>query len=143
MSDKGIEQERSSEFSTDSARLEDLEERHRIPIVKGCFIATAAMGSELPPHVQLLRDFRDDILLQSRYKKKFENLLDRYYQFSPPIARVMQENPLVNQILRYLLVFPIVFGIRSILPIVNIILGIEKDAIKRRKEIVFFGLVAT
>lgn len=101
-------------------------------IIKGCFIATAAMGSALHPHVQLLRDFRDDILLQSRYKETFEHLLNKYYKISPPIAAKMNENRFVKLMLRYALVYPIVFGIKGILPIVNLILGIERDA--RRKQ---------
>ena len=103
------------------------------PIVKGCFIATAAMGSALHPHVQLLRDFRDGILLQSRYRGIFERLLDRYYRLSPPIAAKMNESCLVKFALRYSLVYPIVFGIKGILPIVNLILGIERDARKREQ----------
>jgi hypothetical protein len=113
---------------------EDLNEKQRSPIVKGCFIATAAMGSELHPHVQLLRDFRDNILLQSRYKKSFENMLDHYYRFSPPIARTMQRHTALKMGLRYTLVYPIVFGIRIILPVMNIILGIERDAKRRRRR---------
>ncbi len=122
----------SSEANGHSADSEDLAENKRSPIVKGCFIATAAMGSELHPHVQLLRDFRDNILLQSRYRKTFENLLDRYYRFSPPIAKKMEENAIVKQTLRYLLVYPIVFGIRIILPPINTMLGIERDAAGRK-----------
>lgn len=124
----------SKQVDDSLAGSEDLTMNKRPPIVKGCFIATAAMGSELHPHVQLLRDFRDNILLQSRYKNTFENMLDRYYQFSPPIAKRMNEHAIIKQILRYLLVYPIVFGIRIILPPINILLGIERDA-KRQKTI--------
>lgn len=53
-----------------------------------CFIATAAMGSHLHPYVQSLRNFRDNMLLQSRHKTSFENLLTFYYRLSPPVARV-------------------------------------------------------
>lgn len=105
------------------------------PIIKGCFIATAAMGSALHPHVQLLRDFRDDILLQSHYKETFEHLLNKYYKISPPIAAKMNENRFVKLMLRYALVYPIVFGIKGILPIVNLILGIERDARKKQRHL--------
>jgi hypothetical protein len=111
---------------------EDLNEKQRPPVVKGCFIATAAMGSALHPHVQLLRDFRDEILLQSRYKTAFESLLEKYYRFSPPIAKTMKEHRSINVLLRYILVYPIVFGIKLILPFVNVLLGIETDVKKRR-----------
>ena len=35
----------------------------------GCFIATAAYGSMMAPHVRILRDFRDRILLQNSIGK--------------------------------------------------------------------------
>jgi hypothetical protein len=49
----------------------------------GCFIATAAFGSPLERHVQILRDFRDRILLNYSAGKAF---VDFYYKTSPPIA---------------------------------------------------------
>lgn len=139
MSDSAIVQNKKERAANGLGRFpkdsEDLNEEQRSPVVKGCFIATAALGSELHPHVQLLRDFRDNILLQSRYKTTFENLLDRYYRLSPPIAHKMEQHALIKQLLRYFLVFPIVIGIRTILPFVNIILGIERDAKRRKTEV--------
>jgi len=49
----------------------------------GCFIATAAFGSLLEPHVQILRDFRDRVLLNYSAGKAFVRF---YYRNSPPIA---------------------------------------------------------
>jgi hypothetical protein len=105
-----------------------------LPIVKGCFIATAAMGSDLHPHVQSLREFRDNILLQSRYKGKFESLLDKYYLLSPPIARAMERNLYLKLFLRYSLVYPTVFAIKIVLPVFDAVLGIGKDAERKTEE---------
>ena len=49
----------------------------------GCFIATAAFGSPLEKRVQILRDFRDRILLNSSAGKEFVQF---YYRTSPAIA---------------------------------------------------------
>lgn len=93
-----------------------------------CFIATAAMGSHLHPYVQSLRNFRDGILLRSRHKTSFEHLLAFYYKFSPYVARAMSRNIMLKIFLRYSLVYPIVFGIKGVLPIFDAVLGMSKDA---------------
>ena len=49
----------------------------------GCFIATAAYGSYTEPHVMVLRDFRDRLLLKNIAGKAFVRL---YYAWSPPMA---------------------------------------------------------
>jgi hypothetical protein len=115
--------------------LEDVtEERKPLPVVRGCFIATAAMGSDLHPYVQSLREFRDNILLQSRYRDTFDKLLEKYYLFSPAIARAMNKNNYLKVFLRYLLVYPVVYTIKVVLPIFDIVLGISKDAKPSSKE---------
>ena len=45
----------------------------------------------------------------------------------------MKKNKLIKLILKYVLVYPIVFGIKIVLPILNITLGIERDAILKNK----------
>ena len=49
----------------------------------GCFIATAAFGSDMDRHVQILRKFRDNRLLTNR---AYRVMVDLYYQLPPPGA---------------------------------------------------------
>jgi hypothetical protein len=59
----------------------------------GCLIATAAFGSELAPQVQLLREIRDDIVLQTKSGSAFMTGFNQlYYSFSPTIADYEREN---------------------------------------------------
>lgn len=67
----------------------------------GCFIATAAYGSLLEPHVALLREFRDSFLLTTGPGQKFVSL---YYSYSPPIARVINDSEILKSGVRILLV---------------------------------------
>lgn len=77
-----------------------------------CFIATAAMDSELHPHVQFLRDYRDSVILQSEYKDAFERLLSVYYRYSPAVAHSMKRHRPLKLLLRYGLVIPLVFSLK-------------------------------
>jgi len=59
----------------------------------GCLIATAAFGSELAPQVQLLREIRDNIVLQTESGALFMTSFNQfYYSFSPVIADYEREN---------------------------------------------------
>ena len=59
----------------------------------GCLIATATYGSELAPQVQLLREIRDNNLLNTESGSAFmETFNDIYYSFSPTIADYERES---------------------------------------------------
>ena len=59
----------------------------------GCLIATAAFGSEMAPQVQLLREIRDNTVLQTESGALFMTSFNQfYYSFSPVIADYEREN---------------------------------------------------
>lgn len=70
----------------------------------GCFIATAAYGSQMEPHVKILREFRDGFLLTNSIGKAFVQL---YYTYSPPIADCISKHANLRAITR-LSLLPIV-----------------------------------
>ena len=64
----------------------------------GCLIATAAYGSEMAPQVQLLREIRDNQLMNTEAGSAFMGAFnDIYYSFSPIIADYERENPLFKE----------------------------------------------
>ena len=64
----------------------------------GCLIATAAYGSELSPQVQLLREIRDNQLLNTEAGTAFMGTFnDVYYSFSPYIADMERESPMFKE----------------------------------------------
>ena len=75
------------------------------PPTGGCFIATAAYGTPTAEQIDVLREFRDVVLLKSTVGSQFVAL---YYQFSPPIADFIAGNELLRTLIRELLVDPIV-----------------------------------
>jgi hypothetical protein len=54
-----------------------------------CFIATAAFGSYESQYVKVLRDFRDDVLMETEEGRAF---VDWYYAHSPPAAAYIAEH---------------------------------------------------
>ena len=64
----------------------------------GCLIATAAYGSELAPQVQLLREIRDNQLMNTESGSAFmSGFNELYYSFSPYIADMQRENPMFKE----------------------------------------------
>jgi len=72
-----------------------------VAVVAGpCFIATAAYGSRLDRHVQILRDFRDRHLMTNNAGRAFVNW---YYSVSPPIANTIAQHRGLRVITRFVL----------------------------------------
>ena len=72
----------------------------------GCFIATAAYGSLMEPHVKILRDFRDRFLLGNTLGDCFIRF---YYTYSPPVADFIEEHDVLKSMVRI-----------SLLPVVGV-----------------------
>ena len=64
----------------------------------GCLIATATFGTELAHQVQMLREIRDNSLLQTQSGQSFmQGFNSFYYSFSPTIADMERENPVFKE----------------------------------------------
>ena len=67
----------------------------------GCLIATAAYGSELAPQVQMLREIRDNQLMNTESGSAFmTSFNEAYYSFSPYIADLERESPVFKEIVK-------------------------------------------
>jgi len=70
-----------------------------------CFIATAAYGTEAAAEIDVLRAFRDEVLLESAVGSQ---LVEWYYQTSPPVADFISENGILRIMVRELVIDPMV-----------------------------------
>ena len=67
----------------------------------GCLIATATYGSEMAPQVQLLREIRDNQLMNTDSGVSFMTGFNQlYYSFSPGIADMERENPVFKEFVK-------------------------------------------
>ena len=71
----------------------------------GCFIATAAYGTSSAMEIGVLRAFRDEVLLESTVGSQ---LVELYYQTSPPVADFISGNSVLRTIVRELVIDPMV-----------------------------------
>lgn len=74
-------------------------------ITTNCFIATAAYGTSSAEEIDTLRAFRDEVLLQNSLGSELVNV---YYDVSPPVADFISEHIVLRTLVRELLVDPIV-----------------------------------
>jgi uncharacterized repeat protein (TIGR02543 family) len=79
-----------------------------IPTTSGCFIATAAYGCPTAEQIDILRGFREGVLLGSAAGSQF---VDLYYRLSPSIADFISGNSFLKTAVRELLVDPVVWVI--------------------------------
>ena len=71
----------------------------------GCFIATAAYGTDTARELDILREFRDEVLLPNSLGSKFVSL---YYKTSPPLADFISQHEVLRTAVRVGFVDPIV-----------------------------------
>ena len=67
----------------------DLRQRGR----GGCFIATAAFETSMAHEVNVLRSFRDNVLMREKPGQKF---ISFYYTVSPPVAKLIEKSRLLK-----------------------------------------------
>ena len=95
----------------------------------GCFIATAAFGSYLDPHVQVLRSFRDNYLLSNSLGRVLVNI---YYQISPPIANFISKHESLRTATRWALT-PLIFALEHPTGALMLLLGLIVAPFARRR----------
>jgi len=96
-----------------------------------CFIATAAYGSYLDPHVMALRRFRDNVLLTNAPGRA---LVAFYYRNSPPLANFIYQHETLRLLTRWALT-PLVLGAEYPLPAATVLLLIITLRIRRAASI--------
>jgi uncharacterized repeat protein (TIGR02543 family) len=72
----------------------------------GCFIGSAAYGSPAAEQLDVLREFRDGVLLESAAGSQ---LVALYYRLSPPMAGFISGNSFLRTLVRELLVDTVVW----------------------------------
>ena len=70
-----------------------------------CFIATAAYGTDTAEEIDILREFRDEVLLSNSLGAEFVSF---YYKTSPPIADFISQNEALRTAVKVGFVDPIV-----------------------------------
>ena len=111
----GLEQDTTYYYvvnSTNPDSLSDQSDEYDFTTVSGCFIATAAYGTSLHKTIDILRSFRDKVLMQTPPGR---TLVSTYYSTSPPIANALAKNDSLKSAVRVLLITPLVYFAEMIL----------------------------
>jgi hypothetical protein len=90
------------QFTTDKSSL---------PPSQGCCVATTAYGTPTAKQLDVLREFRDNVLLESTAGSQFVALY--YHQISPPVVACISESSFLRTLVRELLVDPIVLVVET------------------------------
>lgn len=77
----------------------------RVAKRSGCFIATAIYGGNDAVEIVVLRQFRDNFLLQNHLGRLF---VYSYYLLSPPCAKLIEKSQLTRKLVERLLLRPII-----------------------------------
>jgi hypothetical protein len=78
---------------------------HPTPVDGLCFIATAAYGTETAKEIDILREFRDTVLLPNSLGARLVSL---YYKTSPPVADFISQHEVLRTTVKVAFVDPIV-----------------------------------
>lgn len=81
---------RAAELAPRDINIQNNHKNIEASVTSGCFIATAAYGSEFAMEVRVLREWRDTKLLTSRVGRSF---VRAYYLASPRLAGFIRERP--------------------------------------------------
>jgi hypothetical protein len=72
---------------------------------KSCFIAAAAYGTDTSREIDVLRDFRDEVLLPNNLGARFVSF---YYRTSPPLADFIAHHNVLRAVVRKGFIHPVV-----------------------------------
>jgi len=94
----------------------------------GCLIATATYDSEMAPQVQMLREIRDEQLMNTESGVSFMTGFNQfYYSFSPHIADMERNDPIFKEIVK--------IGITPLLSTLSVMSYAESDS-----EVIGYGV---
>jgi V8-like Glu-specific endopeptidase len=90
-----------------------------------CMITGAVVGSMLVSQVNFLRMYRDEVVSKSVFRAFFDQILERYYQFSPSVVQKMNESSLYEKFVKYVVAYPFIFCAKGAVIIFQGIRGLE------------------